>query len=128
MYHRTRVKESTLQVNFYINGITLKHTKEFKYLGVIIDSKLSWIQHIAYVKNKISKGMGIMYRARTYLSKHGLINLYNSFIYPYLIYCVDVWGNAVPCHLHSLFLVQKKIIRIMTFSQYLAHTDTLFKS
>ena len=28
-----------------------------KYLGVIIDYKLNWTQHIAHVKNKISKGM-----------------------------------------------------------------------
>ena len=35
-----------------------------KYLGIIIDRKLNWIDHITYVKNKISKGMGIMYKAR----------------------------------------------------------------
>ena len=39
-----------------------------KYLGVIIDSKLNWIPHITYVKNKISKGIGIMFMARDYLN------------------------------------------------------------
>ena len=38
-------------------------------LGVIIDSKLNWIPHITYVKNKISKGIGIMFKARDYLNK-----------------------------------------------------------
>ena len=33
---------------------------------------------------------------------------------------------SVVCHLHPLFLLQKKIIRIMTFSPYLAHTEILF--
>ena len=35
-----------------------------KYLGVIIDHKLIWIDHIAYINNTIFKGIGIMYRAR----------------------------------------------------------------
>ena len=39
----------------------------------------------------------------------------------------DVWASASECHLNSLFFLQKKIIRIMTFSPYLAHTDPIFK-
>ena len=33
-------------------------------MGVIIDNKLNWIAHITYVKNKISKGIGIMFKAK----------------------------------------------------------------
>ena len=41
---------------------------------------MSWIQHIAYVKNKVAKGIGIMFKARTYLDRRSLINLYNAYI------------------------------------------------
>ena len=34
-----------------------------------------------------------MYQARKYLNKKSLVGLYNSYIYPYLIYCVESWGN-----------------------------------
>ena len=68
-----------------------------------------------------------MYKARRYLNKISLKNLYHAYIYPYLTYCIEVWGSASKCHLNSLFLLQKQIIRIMTFSPYLAHTDTIFK-
>ena len=37
-----------------------------KYLGVIIDHKLKWCEHISYVKNKVSKGLGIIFKARTF--------------------------------------------------------------
>ena len=70
------------------------------------------------------KGIGIMYKARKYLNKNSLKNLYHAYIYPYLTY----WGCASKCHLNSLFLLQKKILRIMTFSPYCAHTDPIFKS
>ena len=46
-----------------MNDSTLSETQQFKYIGVLLDPKVSWIQYISYVKNKISKGMGIMYKA-----------------------------------------------------------------
>ena len=62
----------------------LKKTDSLKYFGIIIeDHRLNWTQHIAHVKNKISKGIGIMYRARTYLTKNSLKKLYFSYINPY---------------------------------------------
>ena len=58
-----------------------------------------------------------MYQARKYLNRNGLISLYNSYIYPHLIYCVESWGNASVCHLDPLFVLQKNV-RIMTYSNY----------
>ena len=97
-----------------------------KYLGVIIDAKLNWISHITYVKNKIAKGIGIIRKARPLLNKRALTNLYHTFIYPYLIYCVEGWGSAKYVHLSLILLLQKKIIRLITFSERLAHTEPLF--
>ena len=104
------------------NNQILTKVNSIKHLGIIVDHKLNWLDHITYVKAKISKRIGIMYKARKYLSKNSLKN-----VYPYLTYCVEVWGCASKCHINSLFLLQKKILRIMTFSLCLAHTDPLFQ-
>ena len=124
VFHRARIKDHELSIQ--IDGSTLNRSRNIKYLGVIIDHKLNWCEHIAHVKNKVSKGIGILYKARQFLGKKSLHNLYYSYIYPYLIYCIEVWGSACQTHLHPLFLVQKKIVRIITFSHYLAHTQPLF--
>ena len=68
-----------------------------------------------------------MYKARRYLNKSSLKNLYHAYIYPYLTYCIEVWGCALKCQLNALLLLQKKSIRIMIFSPYLAHTDPIYK-
>ena len=68
-----------------------------------------------------------MYRARNCLTKKSLINLYYSYIYPYLIYCIEIWGISPQTHLNPLLLMQKKIIRIMTFTSYHAHTAPIFR-
>ena len=47
-------------------------------------------------------------------------------MYPYLLYCNLAWGGCASQHLDKLFLIQKKIIRLITKEKYLAHTNPLF--
>ena len=44
----------------YINGEPLEFNNKAKCLGVTIDNKLTWRQHIENIKNKINKGIGIL--------------------------------------------------------------------
>ena len=69
-----------------INGTQLQEVSSTKYLGLIIDNKLKWIDHIAHVKKKISRGIGIITRVRPFVNKKCLSNLYHAFIYPYLLF------------------------------------------
>ena len=94
---------------------------------LINDHKPNWTQHIAHVKSKVSKGIGIMYRARNYLTKNSLKSLYVLYIYLYPIYCVKICGISPQTHLKPLLILRKKIVRIMTFSTYCAHTGPILK-
>ena len=74
-----------------------------KTYNAIIDDKLKWSEHIKHISNKVSKGIGIINKAKKYMNRKGLIKLYCALVYPYLIYCIEVWGNAsnyVQCFLH----------------------------
>ena len=109
-----------------LNNKSIGYVKFTKFLGVIIDEQLNWLNHISYVKNKISKGFGIILRAPKFFTKKTLSNLYNVFILPYFLYCVEICGNAADCHILPIITLQKKIIRFITFFPYLAHTKNLF--
>ena len=107
VFHRARIKDHDLSIR--MDESTLNRSSNIKYIGVIIDYKLNWCEHIAHIKNKVSKGIGILYKARQFLDKKSLHNLYYSYIYPYLIYCIAVWGSGCQTHLRPLFIVQKKM-------------------
>ena len=55
-----------------------------------------------------------------------LHTLYYSFIFPYLNYCIQVWGSASKIHLDSICKLQKRAIRIIASAKYCAHTGPIF--
>ena len=114
------------QFDIYIDGYSIERVKHTKFLGVFIDDKLNWKKHISYISSKISRGLGIVIKARKLLSLSALKTLYFSFIYPYFTYCNQVWGSACDSHLHPLIILQKRCVRIITLSRAREHTDPLF--
>ena len=79
------------------------------------------------MKNKIAKSNGILYIIKNFLDRKTLTHLYNCFVFPYLIYGIEVWGNT-NAHVDPIIKIQKKIVRTITFSHYLAHTESIFNT
>ena len=78
-----------------LDNIIIKQVTFIKFIGIIIDDKLKLIYHISYIKNKISKGMGIILKARKVLKRKVLVQLYHSFVIPYLIYKYTHLGQCI---------------------------------
>ena len=74
------------------NNIKIKRESSVKFLGVITDENITWNKHIELVENKISKNIGILYRASHYLDKKSLKSIYFSFIHNYVNYCNIAWA------------------------------------
>ena len=110
-----------------IKGQIIDMVDVTKFLGVHIDACLSWRHHIQNIRNKIAKGLGIICKARKVLQQSTLLTLYNSFILPYLTYCIEIWGMTFKSHLDPLIKIQKRALRLITISHRLAHTEPLFK-
>jgi len=126
MIFKPRNKRINVDNNLVINGQAISLVDTVKFLGVHLDSSISWHNHLSYIKTKISKGLGIINKTKRLFNQKTLITLYYSFIYPYLTYCIEIWGSAANTHLFPLLKLQKKFVRIATNSNYLAHTENLF--
>ena len=88
------------------NWNRISDVNETKFLGVIIDNTLNWSPHIMHISKNIAKGIGIILKARKVFDNETLFSLYYTFIYPYLNYCIHVWGKAYDTHLHHLIVLQ----------------------
>ena len=58
-----------------INKTALKEGDHIKYLGVIVDSALSWKDHILNLTKKLSRAIGVMYKIRSFVNRAILKNL-----------------------------------------------------
>ena len=120
-------------VTILINKKSISETKYVKYLGILIDSQLSFKSHIYELNKKISRSIGVLYKIRPFVSSKILTNLYYAIVYPFLLYGVLIWGNANKTLLSPTLILQKKFVRMATYNDRypvtpgpLAHTPPLF--
>ena len=114
------------EVNIFINKIKIEQVTVTKFLGVYVDQKLNWKNHIDHISKKISSNLGVINKIKYKLNSKSLVELYNAMILPHLTYCLIVWGGASNSILNSVTILQKKALRLITKSTYNAHTDPLF--
>ena len=125
MIFKPRQKRQRFDTQLSINNQIVSQVTEILFLGVVLDENLSWKSHISHISNKISKSVGIIFRASFYLTRASLRTLYFSMVYPYLQYCNIVWASTYSINLRRIVVLQKRIIRILNTSKFDAHTDPI---
>ena len=90
-------------------------------MGVFIDEKITWRTHVDHVSKQISKGIGILRRAKNIISKDGLKALYQALVLPHFDYCSLVWDNCSSELKDKLQKLQNKAGRIITGDSYTTH-------
>ena len=113
-------------VSIKFNGIKLHPVNHVKYLGMYIDKYLSWNYHIQQLSKKLSRANGILSKLRHNAPFETCLQVYYAFFYSHLIYCCNVWGLTSEENIKKIEVLQKKCIRIMTFSDFSCHTNPLF--
>ena len=92
----------------YISGKKIEHKTEARFLGVIVDDKLNWSHHIAAMKMKMARYVGVMYKIKRYLPLQARLQIYHSFVQSHLNFCSLVWGFASKSLIEGLFSKQKR--------------------
>ena len=65
MFYRARIKTNSNKISIRDNEILRKFST--KFVGIIIDDQLKWLEHIQYIKNKVSNSVGILCKVQKYL-------------------------------------------------------------
>ena len=97
--------------NITIANTEIKRTAESKFLGVIINEKMNWNSHIAAIRQKMSRYIGVMYKLKNIIPLSARLNIYHSFVQSHINYCSLVWGFTTKSNIESIFSIQKKGIR-----------------
>ena len=115
------------QVMLSINNQMLTQETSIRYLGVYIDYNANWKTHITYISKKVKRSIGILSKLRYFISTKILLSLYYALVEPFLNYCIIAWGGTYRTTLQPLFILQKKALRIITFTSFNEYSSPLFK-
>ena len=111
-----------------IDNKQLKREFCIRYLGIVIDLHLNGKHHVECIVKKIRRGIGVLSKLRYYVGLSILLSLYYALIYPFLTYGIIIWGNTYKTTLQPIFILQKREMRLITFSRFDEYCSPLKKS
>jgi len=106
-------KHNPASFKVIINNHNISPEDDLKYLGVLLDNKLSWKPHVQKVKTQLSRACGILSKLKHYTTLPALKVVYKSLIHPYLNYSILNWGRASNATIQPLTKLQNKPIKII---------------
>jgi hypothetical protein len=119
-------KSKNISLSISLNGVSLLQKDCVKYLGIYLDSKLSWKNHIDHVKKKLSSSISVIYNLRSFVTPVILKQIYYSFIYSNILYGIEVWGAANKTSLLGVSKLMNKSIRALSFKRKCDNVKPLY--
>ena len=101
-----------IQLNVTCNGVHLGQTDTAKYLGVVMDERLSWSGHVSSIVRKVSGKLVSLWKIRQVLSESVMKHLYKSLLVPDILYCSNAYYPGLPAVAkNTLLRLTKRCLR-----------------
>ena len=113
------------EMNSLQNWINTKY-QSTKYLGIILDDKMTWKAHIAETTSKIAKFAGIFAKVRYMMPRRCLITMHNSLSFPKINYGTEAYGNTTLETLRPIKVAQNRILKIRQFKPHKSNKNKLY--
>jgi hypothetical protein len=116
-----RKRKESRAVNVYLNNKKLKQVTTLKYLGIIMDHKFTFKEHIAYVTDSCAKLINRLSRAAkvTWGIKHDAMKTIYKAILPLLLFGAPVWIEAMKLEYNKRKYIRiQRLINIQTTKAY----------
>ena len=127
LFHPVRKKITSTSNILKIDDVNILKVDNIKFLGVVLNSTLTWNDHIFELSSKINKLMGMMYKIKDYVNQTALFNIYSSLVYPLLLYANVVWCTKYDIYVGKIFVLQKHILRLIENKNRMTPSKPLFE-
>lgn len=105
-------RRTLLQFNYGLAGVELQRVTTVKDLGVLLDTKLTFKDHVAYIVSKASAQLGFLFRfSKKFTDVYCLKALYCSIVRPILEYSSVVWSPFYRNEIQRIEAIQRKFVR-----------------
>ena len=124
---RVRLK-NTRCPNLYINNVCIDYVHQYKYLGVILDSHLTFNKHLNNIIKITAYKINLLSKIKQYLTELACLTIYKSMILPYFDYGDILFMNSPKKLLDKLDHLQKRAVKLCLKLDVIAPKDKLLTS
>jgi len=112
LFHKAHDHRSgkLLKGNILLNGDVIEVTSSFKYLGVMLDPTLSFMDHFDKVETKLNGALSKLYAIKRYMTERSLKTIISSYVISIYEYCIVIWAVQPEA---ALLKLQGKIDRFL---------------
>ena len=100
------------------NNNKINRVTTARYLGVHVDEKLLWTQHIDFVCKKLTKLTYVFRVLAKYIERTQICQLYFAYVYPHINYAIEVYGACSKTVIKSLQVTQNNLLRALLRVNY----------
>ena len=115
-------------ISLIYDGETIERVDNFKYLGIVFDSHMTWSHHIDLIASNVSKRCGVIRRVKYYLPNYILKKLADSLVMPHFDYCSHVWSNCSLTLTSKLQILLNNLARIILSADIRTNIDSMMSS
>ena len=112
-HKKNKSMNDTTNTKIIMDDTPLKQVTSIRFLGVVINDKLTWENHKKLVHTKICKSIGLLYKCNKIMTNNDCINMYKTCIEPYFTYAIEAWGHSILSEKDLLVKLQSKVLRIL---------------
>ena len=89
-----KITAEPLRKNFVISGEPIEQKSSVKYLGVHLDNKLKWKDHIKAVASKVTRAIAVIRHTKKFIPIYTPKLMYQGLVEPHFRFCCSVWGTC----------------------------------
>lgn len=115
-FSRCRMTTKLPQANLVLNGQELSWEKQVKYLGILLDPKVTYQNHLHFITSKVTKLFYVLYpllNKKSYLSFENKILVYKVVVLAVILYGSPLWWNAANVHRQKIQILQNKFLKLI---------------
>ena len=110
-----------------LNDIRIERVRSMKFLGIKIDEKITFKDHLNTLASKISRNIAVLYRISIYMPPNVLRLLYYTFIQSHLIFGISAWGACAPTNLARLARLQSRAAKLCVIDKESLNLKNLYR-
>ena len=86
----------------------------------------TWKYHLNELSKQLARTSRVFFKIRHLLPSSVLVSLYHSLFGSFIQYGIVVWGLTYDIHIKSIYFLQKKVARAITFNNFAAPSTPIF--